>query len=42
MRDVWKCAKVASGVQCVMTSGDLLMLVWYADSSAIQDTVGSA
>jgi len=39
MRDEWKCAKVASGVQCVMTSGDLLMLVWYADSLAIQDTV---
>ena len=42
MRDKWKCAKVTSGVQCVMTCGGLLMLVWYAGGLAIQNSVGSA
>ena len=39
MRDEWRCAKVDSGGLCVMTYGDLQMLVLYAGSLATQDIV---
>ena len=41
MRDEWRSAGMGGLVQCVMTPGDLQMLVWHAGSSAIRDTVGS-
>ena len=39
VKDVWRCAELMPGAQCVMTSGILLMLLWCANNLASPDTV---
>ena len=32
MRVEWRCTTMVNGVQCVITDGMILMLVWYVDN----------